>query len=499
MLARWRAAPASVLGPPHGLFPFPVHKRVFTMWPDCVPILLEDAMTTNGSIPTTHNPPPATHHPRMPAAVETPVAGARVALTLLVFINLFNYIDRQVLAAVEPSIRAEFFPKVADPNTGEMREPTKAKIWMGVLSTAFLVTYMVTAPIFGWLANRTRRWTLIAIGVIVWSLASGGSGLATMYVLMLITRCFVGFGEAAYGPVAPDMIADLYPVRRRGQVMAWFFAAIPFGGALGYALGDGVLKATGSWRLAFYCVVPPGLLLGLWCFLMREPRRGQTESTQATRSRERWSDYLILLKTPSYVLNTLGMTAMTFAMGGLAFWAPGYFEEREVQPLWGIPPTTAFGGLTALTGLAATLLGGLAGDWLRPRFPGSYFLVSGAAMLLAFPSLLLLIFLPFPLAWLPLVAFVFFLFFNTGPTNTILANVTHPLLRAPGFALNILVIHLLGDAASPALMGTIAGFSNLSWAFGFVSVMVLLGGILWLWGTKYLARDTELAPHRLGD
>jgi hypothetical protein len=276
-----------------------------------------------------------------------------------------------------------------------------------------------------------------------------------------------------------------------------------------------VLKFTGSWRMAFYLVVPPGLLLGLWCFLMREPRRGQTElhtprslpspsargedRERGERSRERWSDYLILLKTPSYVLNTLGMTAMTFAMGGLAFWAPGYFEERNVQPLLGIPPTTAFGGLTALTGLAATLAGGWAGDWLRPRFPGSYFLVSGAAMVLAFPALLLMIVLPFPLAWGPLVLFVFLLFFNTGPTNTILANVTHPLLRAPGFALNILVIHLLGDASSPALMGAIAGVSNLSWAFAFVSIMVLLGGILWLWGTKYLERDTALAPHRLGE
>jgi MFS transporter, Spinster family, sphingosine-1-phosphate transporter len=435
-----------------------------------------------------------------PAVRGVAVPGARMALGLLVMINLFNYIDRQILAAVEPSIRAEFFPKTEDPATGEMKEPAEAKTWMGVLSTAFLVTYMITAPIFGRLANRVRRWVLIGIGVIVWSLASGGSGLAVVYVLMLLTRCFVGFGEAAYGPVAPDMISDLYPKERRGQILAWFYAAIPFGGALGYAIGDGILKYTGSWRDAFFLVVPPGLLLGVVCFFMREPRRGQTDlPTGATRDRERWSDYLILLKTPSYVLNTLGMTAMTFAMGGLAFWAPGYFEERGVPPLWGINPTTAFGGLTALTGLAATLLGGLAGDWLRPRFPGSYFLVSGVAMVLAFPLLLLMIVLPFPLAWIPLVLFVFFLFFNTGPTNTILANVTHPLLRAPGFALNILVIHLLGDAASPTLMGAIAGFSNLSWSFAFVSITVLIGGILWLWGARYLERDTALAPHRLGD
>jgi hypothetical protein len=118
-------------------------------------------------------------------------------------------------------------------------------------------------------------------------------------------------------------------------------------------------------------------------------------------------------------------------------------------------------------------------------------------MLVAFPMLLLVVALPFPLAWVPLVLFVFFLFFNTGPTNTILANVTHPLLRAPGFALNILIIHLLGDAISPPIMGAIAGYSNLDQAFRFVSVLVLIGGLLWLWGARYLERDTALAPHRL--
>lgn len=461
--------------------------------------MIENAsLSSDPAIPP---PPPqqpdAAASPR-PFPADTPLPGARTALVVLLLINLFNYIDRQVLAAVEPSIQAELFPKVEDPRTGLQKDPENANFWMGVLSFAFLTTYMVTAPIFGWLANRVRRWVLIGIGVIVWSLASGGSGLAAAYVVLLLTRCCVGFGEGAYGPVAPDMISDLYPVSQRGKILAWFYAAIPFGGALGYALGDGVLLATGSWRVAFYLVVPPGLLLGLWCFLMREPRRGHREGPVSNpHRRERWADYLVLLKTPSYVLNTVGMTAMTFAMGGLAFWVKAYFEERDVQPLFGIPPVTAFGGLTALTGLTATLLGGWAGDWLRPRFSGSYFLVSGAALVLAFPMLLLMIFLPFPSAWIPLVCFVFLLFFNTGPTNTILANVTHPLLRAPGFALNILVIHLLGDAVSPAVMGAIRDVANLSWAFGFVSIMVLIGGIFWLWGTKYLERDTNLAPTRL--
>ena len=127
-------------------------------------------------------------------------------------------------------------------------------------------------------------------------------------------------------------------------------------------------------------------------------------------------------------------------------------------------------------------LGGWAGDRLRDRFPGSYFLVSGAAMLVAFPLLLLTINLPFPLAWLPLAGFVFCLFFNTGPTNTILANVTHPQLRAPGFAFNILLIHLFGDVVSPPIMGAITDAFDMKAAFYAVSGTVLLGGLVWLWG-----------------
>src|SRR5436305_10933710 len=103
---------------------------------------------------------------------DRPVRGARVALILLLGINLFNYIDRQVLAAVEPDIRKALLPNAADPR-GKM----------GLLSTAFIVTYMIIAPLFGWLAGRASRWWLIGIGVVVWSLASGASGLAESFVM----------------------------------------------------------------------------------------------------------------------------------------------------------------------------------------------------------------------------------------------------------------------------------------------------------------------------
>src|SRR4051812_10302865 len=153
----------------------------------------------------------------------------RLALSLLLAINLFNYIDRYVLAACEPEIGKAFF--------GDAAHEASSLEKTGLLATVFLISYMGTAPGFGWLAVRMSRWVLVGASVLLWSLASGGAGLAGTFSLLLITRAFVGVGEAGYGPAAPTIISDLYPIERRGRVLAWFYLAIPVGSALGYALG----------------------------------------------------------------------------------------------------------------------------------------------------------------------------------------------------------------------------------------------------------------------
>jgi MFS family permease len=408
--------------------------------------------------------------------------GARTALMLLLGINLFNYVDRQILAAVEPLIRADF-------GVSQAR--------MGWLATAFLVSYMLCSPVFGWLGDRMSRWLLVAIGVILWSVASGGTGLATTFGVLLLTRCFVGIGEAAYGPVAPTILSDLFPVQIRGRVLSWFFLAIPVGSALGYVFGGSVASMTGSWRWPFYLVVVPGVVLGVMSLFMRDPRRGAADaphatSPHATHTRPRLADYLVLAKIPSYVLDCAGMTAMTFAIGGIGFWMPTYIYEYRLNKAIDLGKINfIFGGITVAAGFAGTMLGGMAGDALRKKHPGSYFLVSAAGLLTGFPLLLLIIFTPFPLAWIFVALAVFCLFFNTGPSNTILANVTPPGIRATAFALNILIIHTLGDAISPPVIGWISDHYNMDVAFGFVSVTFLIGGLFWLWGAKYLERDTN--------
>lgn len=146
---------------------------------------------------------------------------------LLLAINLFCYLDRYILAAVIPTIERVFLP--GDPNANG-----KA----GLLTTAFIFSYMLTAPIFGWMADRYSRWIIIGISVALWSVASGATGLAMSFGALLATRVFLGIGEAGYGPAVPTLISDFYPVAKRGQVLAWFFMAIPVGSALGYVLGE---------------------------------------------------------------------------------------------------------------------------------------------------------------------------------------------------------------------------------------------------------------------
>ncbi len=400
--------------------------------------------------------------------------GALTALGLLLAINLFNYIDRYVLAAVEPEIRAAFF-KSDDAN---------AMAVSGLLGTAFFVTYMLSAPALGWLSDRFSRWLIIGVSVILWSLASGASGLAATFGILLFTRVLVGIGEGGYGPAAPTILADLFPIEVRGRVLSIFCAAIPVGGALGFILG-GLINAHLGWRWAFYLVTPPGLILGLLCFTQRDPRGRGTD--RQSQPRATWADYRLLLRTRSYVVNCLAQTAMTFAFGGLAFWFSAYLRYRG-EPA---SSTAIFGGITALAGLLSTLVGGIVADRLQRRYAGSYFIVSGLGMLIAAPLFLGVLFTPFPLAWVLLFGAVFFGFLNTGPSNTALANVAFPAVRATAFALNILVIHALGDALAFPAIGYISGHTNMNFGFSLIAAMMLLAGIIWFAGTKFLGPDTR--------
>jgi MFS family permease len=448
-------------------------------------------------------------------AVTKPVRGAYLALALLFFINMLNYIDRNTLAAVGPVARHELMPN--DENA--LRN-------MGILFGSFMVTYMLVAPIFGWLSDRYSRWKLVAIGITIWSFATFAGGFAVGFWSMLLCRCLVGVGEAAYGPAAPAILADLFPIKYRGKAIAVFYVAIPVGSALAYVVG-GFIQQHWGWRYAFYFMLPPGLLMAILCFFMREPKRGEAEGKMVEKRRPpSLEDYKLILRTKSFIFCTLGMTAMTFALGGIVNWMPEYMLQRELGPSALIqtkdgisqltpagespeekqkkreealgPLNFKMGIIIVIAGLLSTLAGGWLADILRKRVHGAYFLVSGAGMFVGFGFFLSVLFSPLDWAWYFLFLAVFCLFLNTGPTNTILTNVIHPMMRQMAVALNIFIIHAFGDVISPTIIGWIAGpEENLHLGFLIVSGMILLSGVFWWLGGRYLQRDTELAPTRI--
>lgn len=418
--------------------------------------------------------------PLDPAARST----ARRALALLLGLNLLNYLDRFILAAVELEVRNAFFP-ASDPNS---------RFKTGLLATVFLVSYMVTAPVFGRLADRMSRWTLIAVAAAVWSLATGATGLAAGYVMLVVTRAFVGIGEGGFGPAAPTLIADYYPVSERGKMMAWFYLAIPVGSAIGFAFGGKVAESYG-WKMPFFLMTAPGLLLAAICAFQPDPREASTAAPRAETTL--LGDLGQLVAIRSYVTNTAAMTAMTFAIGGISFWVPSYLSESRQLPDKG-NVTLIFGAITAGAGALATLAGGWLGDRYRARVRGAYFVVSGIGMAIAVPCLLAMLWTPFPAAWALMFLAVFFLFFNTGPSNTALANAVPSGIRASGFAFNILLIHALGDAIAPPLLGKIIDTWSYNAAFYLVAAMMAVSSIIWLLGARSLDEDTERAEKASG-
>src|ERR1051325_4005937 len=181
---------------------------------------------------------------------------ATYTLGVLTFINLFNYVDRWVVSAVVESLRKS--------------ELHLSDTQIGFIPTGFLIVYMLTSPVFGTLGDRRRRPPLIALGVAIWSIATALAGFARGFVSLMITRSTVGVGEAAYGTIAPALLADAFPIEKRGRVFSIFFAAIPVGSAAGYVLG-GLVDQHYGWRAAFFIAGTPGIILSLLVLGVKDP------------------------------------------------------------------------------------------------------------------------------------------------------------------------------------------------------------------------------------
>lgn len=402
----------------------------------------------------------------------TNTANARFALVLLTALNFINYVDRNVLFAVQPLIQREFH--VDD-----------AKI--GFLTTAFFFCYMIAAPLITPLADRYPRKWIMAIGAILWSVATLLSAVTKNYDELLLRHLIVGIGEATFVVFAPAFLSDLFPEKMRGRVLGLFYLSLPVGSAVGYMVG-GYLGHHFGWRVPFLVGAFPGLLLALGMTFVREPQRGICDELPNTLER---GTFLGLLRNKGYWTVSLGMAMMTFAVGGMQVWMPTFLVRVH-----GIQLDTAnlvFGGITVFAGTVATLFGGWLGDRLVRRTPAGYLLVSAVGMLGSIPFVAAAIYLAGNnVVFGAILIGEFLILLNTAPLNAALVNSVSASIRATAIAVNLFVIHMLGDAFSPTLIGYISDRTNLKTGMIAMIVAVVLSGVILLYGMRFAPQLPDL-------
>ncbi len=411
-------------------------------------------------------------------APSAQLRGAAVALLLLTSLNLFNYIDRYILFGVQPLVQREF--AIGDEK-------------FGALTTAFFFVYMLAAPLTGWLGDRFPRKPLLVAGALLWCVLTLLTATVHSYEALYFRHAIVGIGEATFGIFAPALLADFYPEIDRNRILSVFYIAIPVGAALGYLIG-GVVGSRYGWRTPFLISAVPGMLIAaaFW-FWVKEPVRGaadhlsyDTEVAASTDARGLGAYFLSVAKglaRPAYLTATLGMAALVFSMGGISAFLPTFFVR-----FGGLSVAKAglvVGGITVVDGLAGTILGGwLAQRWLRHNHRALY-LLSAWSALLAIPGAVLVFFGPRSVM-IP-AAFVaeFFIFLNTGPLNAAIVNSVGARVRSMAIAVNLFLIHALGDAPSPRIIGRISDHSSLRMGLGVTLIAFAVSAVLLFSGSRF--------------
>ncbi|RDD43012.1 Protein spinster-like protein 1 [Trichoplax sp. H2] len=345
----------------------------------------------------------------------------------------------------------------------------------GLIQTVFVISYLISALIYGFLGDRYNRKILMFTGLIIWSSVTFASSFVAdgyqHYWLFLVLRGCSGIGEASYGIIAPTIIADLFTNRMRSLVLAIYYLAVPIGGALGLYIGTFVAMAAKTWRAAFWVSPGLGILTAVFSILFNEnPPRGKAEVesnvTQDWHGFEAttWiSDIKAILKTPTYVLSSLGYACQFFTLGALAFWIVSALYYLQLS-LTGYATLSQiglyFGVILLVGGICGVLTGAAAANYLKKRkiMEGDA-IVCALSMLASGISLYLCLTLGrlnLGVAWAFLFITSFSIFMLGTPIADILLYTVPPARRSTAEAFQIAMGHVLGDSASSYIVGAIA-------------------------------------------
>jgi MFS transporter, Spinster family, sphingosine-1-phosphate transporter len=393
------------------------------------------------------------------------VAGATTALVLLTALNFVNYIDRYILPGVQEQIKGEFH--LTDEH-------------IGTLTFWFMIAYMCTSPITGYLGDRFPRKPMIVIAALFWAAINFLTASVHSYDSLNLRHAALGVGEASFGIFAPALLSDFYPEDQRNRVLTIFNVAIPVGAALGYLIG-GIVGEHFGWRMSFIVsAVPAAILAILIAIFMKEPARGASQHEKAKLEK---GTVLSLLKNKAYLSSILGYAAVTFSLGGISWWMPSFLQRIDGRS----QSSAAYimGAITVVAGLGGTITGGtIAQKWSRTNSKALY-LVPAISSALAVPPALLCFFGPHSLTLYGLGAAIFLIFLGTGPVNAATLNAVRPEIRATAMAGQLFIIHALGDAISPRIIGAVSDRSTLNLGLGSTLITMLIAAVIFFFGARY--------------
>ncbi|XP_067573510.1 sphingosine-1-phosphate transporter SPNS2 [Pseudorca crassidens] len=483
----------------------------------------DEVQTLSGSVRRAPSAPPSTPStPSCAAAAKglgaqqpKPASlgrGRGAAAAILSLGNVLNYLDRYTVAGVLLDIQQHFGVK----DRGA-----------GLLQSAFICSFMVAAPIFGYLGDRFNRKVILSCGIFFWSAVTFSSSFIPQqhFWLLVLSRGLVGIGEASYSTIAPTIIGDLFTKNTRTLMLSVFYFAIPLGSGLGYITGSSVKQAAGDWHWALRVSPILGMITGtLILVLVPATRRGHADQLGGQlKARTSWlRDMKALIRNRSYVFSSLATSAVSFATGALGMWIPLYLHRAQVvqkaAETCSSPPCAAkdsliFGAITCFTGFLGVVTGAGATRWCRLRTQRADPLVCAVGML-GSAIFICLIFVAAKSSIVGAYICIFvgetLLFSNWAITADILMCVVIPTRRATAVALQSFTSHLLGDAGSPYLIGFISDlirqstkdsplweFLSLGYALMLCPFVVVLGGMFFLATALFFLSDRAKAEQQV--
>jgi MFS family permease len=366
------------------------------------------------------------------------------ALLMLVVVYTSNFIDRQIIGIVAGHLKTDL---------------GISNLQIGLLAgLSFAVLYSLLGVPIARLAERYNRVTIIAVSLALWSAFTAACGLATNFTQLFLMRVGVGIGEAGCSPASQSLLSDYYSPKKRATALSIYTLGIPFGTLFG-ALLAGNIAETYGWRMAFFLVGLPGIVLAIILKLtLKEPPRGTWDAAalQAGPTPSLWRVCKTLFGKPSFRHMAAGATLSSFAGYGVASFGVLFLASGPFN-IGGAEAATAYGVVGGLAAAVGIFLGGVVTDYIGKHSTRAYPLVPGIGFLMAAPLYYLAFQQPTLLgiaAWI--IAPLILQYLYLGPTFAVTHNLVEPRMRASATALLFLPINLIGLGFGPPFVGWLA-------------------------------------------